>query len=292
MSLRIPTEFSRAYGELGALLRRDITQGIKLAKYKKIAKSMLKKDPVFAESLMGLISCLEHDIPSMHSHHLAAIDYGQSCLSLMYYAISLQKSCLWGEAVKYGLLALDREPGDAKLLDAVIAIAPLTGRFSLLKRLLGQWQEAHEGVAHPSHAHYRMVTDALAAHGLVEKDLKDVLAGVGGALAETDVILEHYHYELHPVREGKVIVHYRFVLPDQLVASYYEDLVCSRLDSLVCHPRIYDVFSFSVENSTIYQLYDCMEKELVDSADTIRVPDPEKMKLIEELVAGVEIRPW
>lgn len=289
-ALQTQLEFAQLCTELGGLARRDITQGIKLEKYKKMAKSMFKKDPVSGNTLLGLIACLEHDIASMHLHHGNAIQLGESCFSLMYYAISLEKSCLWGEAARYALLALDHEPQDRKLLDAVIGVAPLTGRFSLLKRLLSQWQEAHAGTPHPNHGHFQMVSDILSFNGLLEKDLKQVLAAVGEAFSETDAILQQYSYDLVPQKESPGFIHYRFILPDQLVASYYEDLIAAKLGSLACHPRIFDAFSFSVENSAVYELYEYMEKELVvESADTIRVPDPDKMKLIEELVAGVEI---
>lgn len=289
MVLQTHLEFAQLCSELGGLPRRDITQGIKLTKYKKIAKAMLKKDAVSGNTLLGLIACLEHDIASMHAHHAKAIELSESCFSLMYYAISLEKSCLWGEAARYALLALDQAPEDPKLLDAVIGIAPLTGRFSLLKRLLSQWEVSHAGTPHPSQGHFRIVSDALSFHGLLEKDLKQILAAVGDAFSETDAILQQYRYDLVPQKDSPGFIHYRFLLPDQMVASYYEDLIAAKLDTLACHPRIFDVFSFSVENSAVHDLYDCMEKELVESADTIRVPDPDKMKLIEELIDGVEI---
>jgi hypothetical protein len=82
------------------------------------------------------------------------------------------------------------------------------------------------------------------------------------------------------------------VIPDHFVASYYEDLIAAKLHTFQCHPRLFDAFSFSVENSTVYELYDYMDRELDGSQDNVRVPDPEKMKLIEELVEGVEIRSW
>ena len=269
--------------------RRDFTQGIKLAKYKNHAKSMLKQDPVAAHTLLGLVACLEHDIASMHACHAKAIELSESCFSLMYYAFSLEKSCLWNDSAKYALLALDHEPEDPRLLDTVIGIAPLTGRFSLLKRLLSQWQAANNGATHPSHGHYEIISETLSRHGLLEKDLKVVIAAIGDAFAGTDAILRQYRYDLVPQKDSFSFIHYRFMLPDQLVASYYEELIAAKLESLVCHPRIFDAFSFSVENGTVYELYDYMERELVESADTIRVPDPDKMKLIAELVAGVEI---
>lgn len=289
MALQTQLEFAQLCSELGGMTRRDVTQGIKLAKYKKIANSMLKKDPVPAHTLSGLIACLEHDISSMHASHTKAIDLSETCFTLMYYAISLEKSCLWNESARYALMALDKAPEDRKLLDAAISLAPLTGRFSLLKRLLSQWQAVNNGVLHPSHGHFEIINETLAGHGLLEKDLKVVIAAIGDAFSETDVILQQYRYDLVPQKEASSFIHYRFMLPDTLVASYYEDLISARLESLVCHPRIFDVFSFSVENAAVYELYDCMEKELTESADTIRVPDPDQMKRIEELIAGVEI---
>jgi hypothetical protein len=285
-------EFIQYSLELGTLSRRDITQGMKLAKYKKSAKSMLKKDPVAANTLLGLVASLEHDIASMHAYHKKAIEISESCFSLMYYAVSLEKSCLWNESARYALLALDYDPVNIKLLDAIISVAPLTGRFSLLKRLLPQWQQANNGVPHPRHGDYEIICDILSQHGLLEKDLKGVISAIGDALSETDVILWKFHYDLVTERHDSSFIHYRFVIADQFVASYYEDLVAAKLDAVACHPRIFDAFSFSVENSTVYELYDYMEKELDGSADTICVPDPVKMKLIEELVQGVEILTW
>lgn len=288
MVLQTQVEFAQLCSELGGVTRRDLTQGLKLSKYKKIANSMIKKDPASGYTLLGLAACLEHDLASMHAHHARAIEISESCFTLMYYAISLEKSCLWNEAVKYALLALDRQPDDGKLLNAVISIAPLTGRFSLLKRLLPQWQVLNGGAPHPDQGHFEIVRETLATHGLLEKDLKSVLTAIGDAFCRTDAVLQQYRYDLVPQKDGSII-HYRFMLPDNLVASYYEDLIAAELDALDCHPRTFDVFSFSVENAAVWDLYEYMEKELVQSAETIRVPDPDKLKLIEELVKGVEI---
>lgn len=285
-------EFTQIIHELSTMPRRDITQGIKLAKYKKNACAMLKKDPVAANTLLGLVACLEHNLAAMHEHHKKAIGISESCLSLMYYAVSLEKSCLWNESARYALSALDHDPDNPKVLEALIGIAPLTGRFSLLKRLLVHWQEINDGVAHRSHGHSEIISDILSRNGLLEKDLKAVVSAIGDALSETDVILHQFHYDLHTEKNDPAFIHYRFVVPDQFVASYYEDLIAARLDGVQCHPRIFDAFSFSVENSMVYELYDYMDKELEVSADTIRVPDPDKMKLMKELVEGVEISSW
>ncbi|QWV99325.1 hypothetical protein KP003_08890 [Geomonas nitrogeniifigens] len=288
MFFRKQPDFGQLLRELGAFSRRDVTQGLKLAKYKKSAQALLKKDPVSGHVLHGLVACLEHDIASMHAQYLQAVELSDSYLSLMYYALALEKSCLWNDAAKYALLALDRAPQEPKLLNAAIGIAPLTGRFSLLKKLLSQWQESHEGVRHPRQDDYETVTETLARQGLAEQDLKAVLAGIGTAFSETDAILLQCRYELVSGKDSSFI-HYRFVLPDSLVATYYEDRVSEKLTTVPCHPRIFDAFSFSVENGTVYDLYDCMERELASSADTIKVPDPDKMKLIEELIRDVEV---
>ncbi|WP_224982333.1 hypothetical protein [Geomonas agri] len=288
MFFRKQPDFGQLLRELGSFTRRDVTQGLKLAKYKKTAHTLLKKDPASAHVLLGLVACLEHDIATMHAQYLQGIEHSDSYLSLMYYASALEKSCLWNDAAKYALLALDRAPQEPKLLNAAIGIAPLTGRFSLLKKLLSQWQEDHEGVRHPRQGDYEAVTEALTRHGLAEQDLKTVLAAIGTAFSETDAMLQHYSYELVRGKDSSFI-HYRFVLPDNLVATYYEDRVSERLATMPCHPRIFDAFSFSVENGTLYELYDSMERELASSADTIKVPDPDKMKLIEELISGVEV---
>ncbi|QXE92028.1 hypothetical protein [Geomonas subterranea] len=288
MLFRKQPDFGKLLRELGAFSRRDVTQGVKLATYKKSAHSLLKKDPASAHVLLGLVACLEHDITTMHAQYLKAIELSESHLFLMYYAFALEKSCLWNDSAKYTLLALDRAPQESKLLNAAIGITPLTGRFSLLKKLLAQWQESHEGVRHPRQGDYEAVSEALAKHGLAEQDLKGVLAAIGTAFSETDAILLQYRYEIVRGKDASFI-HYSFVLPDSLVASYYEDLIADKLAATACHPRVFDAFSFSVENGTVYELYDWMERELASSADTIKVPDPDKMKLIEELIRGVEV---
>jgi len=282
-------EFTQLAQQLNTLSRRDITQGMKLAKYKKSARSMLKKDPIAGNTLLGLIACLEHDITSMHAFHKTAISISESCFSLMFYAASLEKSCLWNESARYALSALDHEPGNLNLLDIIVRIAPLTGRFSLLKRLLAQRQQLTNGVPHRCDGDYEIIIDILSRHGLLEKDLKDVVTAIADALSETDVIVQKFQYDLVTESEERPFIHFRFEIPDQFVASYYEDLIAVKLESVQYHPRVLDAFSYSVENSTVYELYSFMEKEMEESADTIRVPDPDKMKLIEELIEGVEI---
>lgn len=282
-------EFAKISYELSALHRRDVTQGVKLGTYRKTANAMLKKDPATANTLLGLLACLEHNVPAMHAYHKKAIELSESCFTLMFYAASLNKSCLWNDAAKYALLALDREPENVKLVDALIQIAPLTGRFSLYRRMLTQRRQLAPSATAPSPGDCEAISGILARHGLLEKDLKEVILAIGDALAETDVILARFRYDLVTDQPESSFIHYRFVIPDQFVASYYEDLIAEKLDSVACHPRVFDAFSYSVENSTVYELYEYMEQELAESADTIRVPDPERMKLIEELVQGVEV---
>jgi len=281
-------EFAQLSEELSSLSRRDVTQGLKLAKYKKSATSMLREDPAAGNSLLGLVACLEHDSAAMHAYHKKAIEISDSGFTLMSYAASLKISCLWNESARYSLFALDHHPENHQLLDDIIAIAPLTGRFSLLKRLVAQWQQANNGAIHPAHRDAEIIGEILSNNGLLEKDLKAVVTAIGDALSETDLTLHKFRYDL-VTEQTAPFIHYIFVIPDQFVASYYEDLIAAKLDALSCHPRTFDAFSFSVENSTVYELYDCMDKELEQSAETIRVPDPDKMKLIEELVQGVEI---
>ena len=281
-------DFMQSFGELSVLMRRDITQGSRLAKHKKNAQAMLKRDPVCANTLLGLLACLEHNVEAMHEYHKRAIALAEDCFSLIYYAVSLEKSCLWSESARYALLALDRDPANLKILEAIIKLAPLTGRFSLLKRVLPQWQVLNDGLQHPCHCDQEIIIDLLARHGLLEKDLKPLIAGIGDALSETNIILQNFRYEIVTRRHDAPFLHFRFAIPDEFVASYYEDLIHLKLSALVCHPRLLDAFSFSVENATAYQLYDCMDRELKESAETIRVPDPERMKLIEELIEGVE----
>ena len=282
-------EFVQAFGELSLFSRRDITQGMKLARYKKNAQSMLKKDPVCAHTLLGVLACLEHDIEAMHACHKRAIEISESCFSLVYYAVSLEMSCLWGESARYALLALDYDPANLKILEAIIKLTPLTGRFSLFKRILPQWQQANNGVQHPCSCDYEIISETLAKHGLLEKDLKPLISCIGDALCETDIILKDFRYDIVTRRHDVPFLHFRFAIPEEFVASYYEDQIDSWLAAQVFHPRLCDAFSWSLENSTGYQLYDCMDQELKSSADTIRVPDPDKMKLIEELIAGVRI---
>jgi len=279
----------QALGELSVLTRRAPSQGLHFTKYKKNAQSMLQQDPVCGNTLLGLLSCLEHDIEAMHAFHKKAIALSESCFSLVYYAVSLDKSCLWAESARHALLALDFDPANVKILEAIIKLAPLTGRFSLLKRILPQWQEASQGVQHPCHFDYEIISDLLTRHGLLEKDLKPLIAGIGEVFSESSIILQDFRYDIVTRRHGAPFIHFRFAIADDLVASYYEDLIDDRLATYDSHPRAYDAFSWSVENNAVYQLYDCMEKEWEESSDTIRVPDPEKMRLIEELVAGVEI---
>ena len=288
-------DFVKLSRELNSLKRRDVTQGVKLARYKKSACSLMKKDPASASTLLGLVACLEHDLPSMHLYHKKAIELSESSFTLMFYAASLHKSCLWDESAKYLLSALDHEPANLHILDRAIQIVPLTGRFSLLNKLLEQRQELeqtapHKAPALPSLQHSDQVSRILSRHGLQEKDLKAVISSIGDALSETDVILENFKYEV-VVREepDHSFLHYRFMIPDLFVASHYEELVSDKLRTVDLHPRIFDAFSFSMENTAYYDLYVYMEKELADNLDTVRVPDPAKMKQIEELVEGVEI---
>jgi len=302
MTSQCHVEFMQAFGELSLLSRRDITQSIKLARYKKKARSMLNKDPVCGNTLLGLVACFEHDIEAMHACHKKAIELSESCFSLIHYAVSLERSCLWNESAKYALLALDLDPGNLNILDAIIRLAPLTGRFSLLKRLLPQWRTASGKAAHPYQGDCERVGEILARHGLLEKDLKPVLAAIGDILSQTNVTLKNFKYETvnagepsqNEVSQAQAapFLHFRFAVPDEFVATYYEDIVDAGLSELACHPRLFDAFSFAVENAAVYELYDCMDKEIANGADTVRVPDPEKMKLIEELIADVELPAW
>lgn len=280
--------FARFAHELAALSRRDVTQGYRLAKYKMTALSMLENDREVGNTFLGFIACMEHDLPAMHLYHKRAIEAKESSFSLMYYAASLDKSCFWNESVKYALLALDQEPANQRLLEVAIALAPLAGSFSLLKKLLSQRPLAGVGKPHPREGDAEVAAGILAKNYLLEKDLRAGLIAIGEALSETEVILERYQYDL--VTEGdKAFIHYRFVVPENSVPSYYEDQVAVKLDATQLHPRLFDGFSYSIENSAVYELYEYMDNEMGMRADTIVIPDPEKMKLIEDLIEGVEI---
>jgi hypothetical protein len=280
-------EFMHAFSELNKLTRREPSQGMRLTRFKKLAYDLQKKDPVCGNTLFGLISCLERDVEAMHAFHKQALEFGESCFSLVYYAVSLEKSCLWSEATRFGLLALDYDPNNAKLLEAVIRLVPLAGRFSLYKRLLPHWQEAHDGVPHPGHSDDQLVNQLLAVHGLLEKDLRQLICAVGDALSETNLIIKQFGYEIVNRSKEAPFLHYRFAIDDDLVATHYEDLIDAKLAQLHYHPRLFDAFSFSVENAAVHRLYEYMDQELAEDSQDLRIPDPERMRLIEDLVQGV-----
>lgn len=285
-------EFLQAFGELSKLTRRAASQRGTLASYKNTARAMLRRDEVCGNTLLGLVACLEHDLDAMHAYHKTAIELNESCFSLIYYAVSLEKSCLWNESARFGLLALDYDPGNLKILEALIKLVPLTGRFSLFKRLLPLWEEANNGAQHTCHNDYDIISELLAKHGVLEKDLKELIAAIGEALSGTNVITKDFRYEIVPRRREAPFIHFRFAIADDLVASECEDVVDARLAQVFYHPRLSDAFSYSIENASVYKLYESMEKEISGDADSLRVPDPEQMKLIEELTAGVGGGPW
>jgi len=247
----------------------------------------LRRDEVCGYTLLGLLACLERDIPAMHEHHKRALELEECCFSLIYYAVSLEKSCLWSEAIRYGLIALDYDPHNEKIFEALLKLVPLSGRITLYQRLLAQWQTANSGVPHSSHLDAAIILELLSRHELKERDLKGLLDAVGAALSESNLVLDNFRYEIVTRRRQAPFLHFRFIVPDDLPAGYYEDLVDGHLARTFYHPRLTDAFSFSFENAAVYELFASMEEELAQAGEELRTPDPEKLKIIEELVAGV-----
>lgn len=282
-------EFLQAFGELNRLSRREPSQRIKLSAYRNLAQSLLRRDEVCGYTLMGLLACLERDIPAMHEHHKRALELEESCFSLIYYAVSLEKSCLWSEAIRYGLIALDYDPHNEKIFEAILKLVPLSGRITLYQRLLAQWQTANSGVRHPFHLDAEIMLELLSRHELKERDLKEMLDALGAALSESNLVLDNFRYEIVTRRRQKPFLHFRFIVPDGVAAAHYEDVVDTHLARTFYHPRLTDAFSFSFENAAVYELYASMEQELALVGDELRVPNPEKLQLIEGLVAGVAL---
>jgi len=286
MVAQLRIEFFQVFSELDRLTRREAGYVLKLKPYQKKAQRLLAEDPVCGNALLGILACLERNFEAMHAHHKRAVDLDDTCFALVYYAVSLEKSCLWSEAVRFGLLAVDCAPENAKIIDAVLKLAPLTGRFSLFKTLLPHWQQAHGGNQHPCQHDHEIVSDLLSRHGLHERDLKDLLAAIGSALSDSNVVLQDFCYEIVSRGGAAPFLHFRFVIADDLVASAYEDLVDAKLAQVLYHPRLHDAFSFSIENAPVYQLLESMERELKESGDAVRAPDPETFKRIEALLPG------
>ncbi|GFO69938.1 hypothetical protein GMLC_35170 [Geomonas limicola] len=282
-------EFLQVFGQLNLLFRREPSMRMKLTKYRNLAQSLLRRDEVCGHTLLGLLACLERDIPAMHEHHKRALEIEESCFSLIYYAVSLEKSCLWSEAIRYGLIALDYDPHNEKIFEAILKLIPLSGRFTHYQRLLAQWQTANSGVPHSCHLDAEIILELLSRHGVAERDLKELLGAIGAALCDSNLILENFRYEIVTRRRQAPFLHFRIIVPDDLPAAHYEDLVDAHLSRTHYHPRLTDAFSFSFENAALYELYASMEEELAQVGGELRVPDPDKLNIIGELVAGVAL---
>jgi hypothetical protein len=89
----------------------------RLNHYKQYADKLIEKNPEEAYTILGIIACIEDDLPTMHQYHKIAIDCsGHSILSIHQYCSSLFTQDLYEEAKEYALIIFDKLPEDRETL--------------------------------------------------------------------------------------------------------------------------------------------------------------------------------
>jgi len=94
------TKYEEMLENLNRISRSSDVNKLQLTRIKKEAEKMKKYNLAEAFALLGIISCLEHDIESMNSNHKNAIEYEDSTRMRLNYATSLINAGKYDDAYK------------------------------------------------------------------------------------------------------------------------------------------------------------------------------------------------
>lgn len=95
------TQASKLIERLNALLQQEERTEFEFAQLKRDARELLQADAFHAYIAMGIVACLEGDIPNCRDNHLKAIRIQNNALANKQYANSLCNLGLMFEAQSY-----------------------------------------------------------------------------------------------------------------------------------------------------------------------------------------------
>jgi len=116
--------------QLNDMLESGNVNQIELRKIKKNLLDLRSTDPVNAHVVLGIISCLEHNIAEMRKNHELAIKFQNDSHTVGNYSVSLSKYGLYLESAKYSLIAFEKDKKDLQHFRYVRDQFFYSGQFS------------------------------------------------------------------------------------------------------------------------------------------------------------------
>lgn len=88
---------------LNEMIDSGETNEFQIARIKREAENMKISTPAIGFALLGMVSCVNKDVPNTHVNHKNALHYENSSVQKRFYANSLANLSLFDEAYKYFL---------------------------------------------------------------------------------------------------------------------------------------------------------------------------------------------
>lgn len=136
--------------QLNSLLEQEEPNLFVLNTIKTEAEKLKKTDSLMASVVLGMVACIQRDIPVMRYNHLNALRLSPSNpLANFNFAQSLHNTGFFSEAIKLYTAAhnLDRE--NLFFLERAAKNMFFAGRLRQTKQLLEEWSKLKPGEVHP-----------------------------------------------------------------------------------------------------------------------------------------------
>jgi len=150
---------------------------LQLARLRREAESLKAHDAQGAFSVLGILSCLQRDIPAMRQQHemackLAGGDrYLNACT---HYAISLMNAGLAWEAMEQAHKVWEARPDDLSALGLYLDAAFTSLHLATVDHLIGEWEKRQPGVNDERMLAMKQVIKAAEEHGFFGNELAQV----------------------------------------------------------------------------------------------------------------------
>lgn len=187
---------------------REHIDAFTLARYRKIAETGLRIDPVSANIFLGGISAYEFDVESLHRYHKAAIRLSSNAVTHSNYSVSLMFVGLAQDAVREAVIAFEAEPENLTLAGNVVSMAERAGEIEVLQRFAKELDKRGEDAKDiVAHCHY--LRTALAQRSVPESDYRE------GILIARSVLVQNHvrghdsliHYSLDSLEDDAFVIH-------------------------------------------------------------------------------------
>lgn len=202
--------------KINKLTPQDRKNTILIKRLKNEAEALKRTDAFRAYRILGMLSCIEGEIPSMHSYHTKALSLEPNNYNANYdYAVSLFNIGQFSEAIGYAKKVKDANP--ISILEFLIESSGVAGHFSDSMKWIGEWKKINPNKKHRVEELTKQIISLMKENKTLSKDVDRLQKLAHSILLENNMHITKKRMEILEDEESKWLSY--MILMDEPVSE-------------------------------------------------------------------------